>query len=149
MSLVSFEEVQAFVKSHYKHERLYGRTSANGWDDSYGDGVVSGYVEALNKVDNITPCFISRHESTKGTTISFGRSDVIKFTYEQMKDCNAVVQLRDEILKQLKEMDVGLDDLAACPTLNRQFAVLHVRLSRLNQILKYTFDHSDEHTVRI
>ena len=83
MSLVTFEEVKQFVVAHYKHSRLYGRNNASGWEDAYGDNIVKGYLDSLNDVHNTTPCLISLHESNTGTTVSFNRSDIIQYHYEQ------------------------------------------------------------------
>lgn len=60
---ITREMVKAYIVEHYKHERLFGRTAANGWDDGYGDRIVDHYLESCLDGKRV---LISKHESRSG-----------------------------------------------------------------------------------
>lgn len=80
--LVSFNEVKAYVVSCYKHNRLYGRNSATGWHDQYGDDIINGYVKQIHEPNE--QLWISRHESKNGLPHCFGVGSIVRHYTDAM-----------------------------------------------------------------
>ena len=64
LNTVTREMVKLYVVEKYKHDRLYGRSAKNGWDDGYGDRIVDRYFEDCIAGKQSA---ISRHESVTAT----------------------------------------------------------------------------------
>ena len=73
---ITREMVKAYIVEHYKHDRLYGRTAANGWDDGYGDRIVDNYFDLC--LDG-KQTLVSKHESKNGCTEIVDVNRVLKF----------------------------------------------------------------------
>ncbi len=73
---ITRDMVKAYIVEHYKHDRLYGRTAANGWDDGYGDRIVDNYFDLC--LDG-KQTMISKHEAKKGIAEVVDITRVLQF----------------------------------------------------------------------
>lgn len=70
MTLPSIEELHAFLKRHYRHERFEGRDTPE-WGNGYSMAVTQGHLDDL---ENTGSGYVSRHESVTGRAVIFSRS---------------------------------------------------------------------------
>ncbi|MCG9576070.1 hypothetical protein L1D14_07435 [Vibrio tubiashii] len=143
--LLTFEEVQHFTRSNYKHDRLYGRNAATGWHDDYGDNIVKGYLEQLNNLNDLKPfLIISRHESASGEAIWADRATILKHWY-QTKSKSELASERVLLNNVLVGLNPDLEKLRKSSHLNLLFAALNVRRNIIKQTLSFT-DREDRHS---
>ncbi|MBY7902354.1 hypothetical protein KW459_15710 [Vibrio fluvialis] len=134
LSNITDDEVTAFVKAHYKHDRLFGRTAANGWDDDYGTRIVQNYVNTLRDLSlPLAFQMISRHESVTGESISFDRKSVIQWTYQRMTPNQLKEQM--DVIQAIREPHIRGTAKYANDVTRRQWAILSMRARVIAMLL--------------
>ncbi|WP_199438592.1 hypothetical protein [Vibrio owensii] len=123
---LSFEEVDTFIRSKYRHDRLYGRTSNNGWDDNYGKRIVENYLNTLNADVDDPHIIISKHEAASGIQGIYRRSDILKHFYATAEQ-SQLRKLSAKAVLAIRKLDFKLEEGKSNPYKLRIFSCLNVR----------------------
>lgn len=149
MNTILYTEVERFVRQHYKHERLFGRTAQTGWDDDYGKDIVTKYQQGLNEFSAQNAAqIISRHESVSGESLLFTRCDVIKFNIALLDKSQLIAHaqsLLTNIEQSRKQQAGGRSHRSGLALLLYRFRLVRLRLKVMHdfQIQRFTQSHRE------
>ncbi|MGF1827476.1 hypothetical protein [Vibrio splendidus] len=148
LNTVTREMVKLYVVEKYKHDRLYGRTAKNGWDDGYGDRIVDRYFEDCIAGKQSA---ISRHESVTATYETVDMNRVLQhyaqnLTNEELETeyLNLKVALNSDAMK-----NVTIERLKEDEALMRNWASNNVYQSLLKQQFRLRISHGYKPTRKV